>query len=214
LLIDLRLEGKAVVVFGGGATAERKIETLLEHGASINVVSRDFTPSLLYLARDDRIELIETSLDEHSPVIIENVTGAAVVIAATNSPEINTAVSRAARDAGALVCAVDMPAVSDFYFPALARRGSIRVGICTDGRSPLMSRLIKEKVEVSLTDEDAFNVELQAHARELAKEHLAESSLRRDVLYRIARDPEIQTLISEGKIDDAKILAGEMVKRG
>ena len=212
MLIDLRLEGKLAVVFGGGSTAERKVEALLEHGSRVKVVSRDFTQRLQHLGSGGAVELVEADLDESAPEIKENLSEAVVVISATDSPEINTSVSRAAREAGALVCAVDMPAVSDFYFPAVVRRGSIRVGICTDGRSPLMSRLLKEKVVATVTDEDALNVELQSHARELAKELIHDVGVRREVLYRIARDPGVQALVSEGRLDEAKKIAGEMVR--
>jgi precorrin-2 dehydrogenase/sirohydrochlorin ferrochelatase len=176
-------------------------------------VSRGFTVDLLELGQRGEIELIEADLDEAASVITDRVSGAGVVIAATDSPRLNALISQAARDERVLVCAVDMPALSDFYFPAVARKGSIRVGVCTDGRSPLMSRRLKERIQGGLTEEDALQVELQHYARGLAKERVPESERRRDVLYEIASDPEVKRLLLEDKLEEAKKLARETIER-
>lgn len=185
---------------------------LLERGARITVVSRGFTDDLLELGKRGEIELVEADLDEAASVIPDHVSGATIVIAATNSPRLNALISQAARDEGALVCAVDMPALSDFYFPAVAQKGSIRVGVCTDGKSPLMSKLIKEKIEASLTDEDALGVDLQAYARSIAKTRIPGSGNRRDALYKVARDPEVQRSLATGDLQGAKVRALEVLE--
>jgi siroheme synthase (precorrin-2 oxidase/ferrochelatase) len=105
-----------------------------------------------------------------------------------------------------------MPAESDFYFPAVAQKGSIRVGVCTDGKSPLMSKLIKEKIQASLTDEDALGVDLQAYARSIAKTRIPGSGNRREALYKVARDPEIQRSLATGDLQGAKLRAGELLE--
>jgi len=211
LLIDLRLEGKTAVLFGGGRTAEGKVKKLLDQGARINVVSRSFTESLLELGEKEEIELIEADIE--APLVIPDcVTDADVVIAATDSPRLNALVSKAARDEGALVCAVDMPELCDFYFPAVAQKGSIRVGVCTDGKSPLMSKLIKEKIQAVLTDEDALAVDLQAYARGIAKTKITGSRNRRDALYSVAQDSEVQRSLADGNLLGAEEIARKIIE--
>ena len=188
------------------------MKKLLEQGARINVVSRSFTESLLELGAKGAIELVEADIEAPS-VISDCIKDADVVIAATDSQSLNSLVSQAARDQGALVCAVDMPALSDFYFPAVAQEGSIRVGVCTDGKSPLMSRRLRERIEVAITKEDAFQVELQHYARSLAKERISASEQRRTILYEIADDPEINGLLLKDNLEEAKKLAREIVER-
>jgi len=115
------------------------VRKLLERGAQITVVSRRFTEDLLELANRGKIELVEADLDKEASVIPDRVSGAGVVITAMDSPKLNARIAQAARDEGVLVCAVDMPALSDFYLPADACMVRIRVGICTEGKSPIMS---------------------------------------------------------------------------
>ena len=186
---------------------------LLERGARITVVSRRFTEDLLELGNRGKIELVEADLDEAASVIPDHISGAGVVITAMDSPKLNARIAQAARDEGVLVCAVDMPALSDFYFPAVASMGSIRVGVCTDGKSPLMSKLLRERIEGVLTKEDSLQVELQHYVRGLVKERVHESELRREILYEIAGDPKIKRLLLEDKLEEAKKLARETVER-
>ena len=188
------------------------MKKLLEQDAQINVVSRNFTQSLRELGEKGEIELVEADIESPS-VISDSITDADVVIAATDSQRLNTLVSQAARDKGALVCAVDMPALSDFYFPAVAQEGNIRVGVCTDGKSPLMSKRLRERIEEVITKEDSLQVELQHYARSLAKERIPASEQRRKTLYEIADDPEINRLLLEDKLEEAKKLAREIVER-
>jgi siroheme synthase-like protein len=188
------------------------VKKLLERGARITVVSRSFTDNLLELGKRGEIELVKADLDEAASAISHHVSGAGIVIAATNSPRLNALISQEARDEGILVCAVDMPALSDFYFPAVAQKGSIRVGVCTDGKSPLMSKLIKDKIEASLTNEDILGVDLQAYARSIAKTKIPGSGNRRDALYKIARDSEVQRSLATGDLQGAKVRAMEILE--
>ncbi len=185
---------------------------LLEQGARITVVSRGFTDDLLELGKRGEIELVKADLDETASSIPDHVSGAGVVIAATNSPRLNARISQEARDEGVLVCAVDMPALSDFYFPAVAQKGNIRVGVCTDGKSPLMSKLIKEKIQASITNEDVLAVDLQAYARGIAKTKIQGSGNRRDALYKVAQDPSVQSSLATGDLQGAKARALEVLK--
>ena len=55
ILVDL--QGKKALVVGGGKVAQRKIETLLEHGAAVQVIAKELTVVLEELRRAGRIEV-------------------------------------------------------------------------------------------------------------------------------------------------------------
>lgn len=166
MLIDLRMEGRVAIVFGGGTQGERKAKNLLRNGARVLVVSRSFSESLKELGRLGELELLEGDIEEDFNALSPRISGADLVFAATDSRQVNTEIASHARELGILVCAVDIPTISDFYSPAVAQKGSIRVGVCTDGKSPLMSRLLRQRIEKIITEEDVLQVELQAHAQE------------------------------------------------
>ena len=145
--IFLNLRGKRTVVVGGGMVAQRKIETLLEHGADVHVISRALTPELDREVKGGRVkhlgeEFSETHLD-----------GAFMVIAATDDTDLNRRVSRAAQKKGLLINAVDQPDDCNFIVPSILRRGDLRIAISTSGKSPAMARKVREDLETQFGDE-------------------------------------------------------------
>jgi precorrin-2 dehydrogenase/sirohydrochlorin ferrochelatase len=139
ILVDLR--GKKVLVVGGGNVAQRKIETLLEYGASVYVVSRDLTEALRRTADAGGINVMGYEFGE------SHLDGVFMVIAATDDSELNQRVSRFARDKGVLVNAVDQPLDCTFIVPAILRRGDLLIAVSTSGKSPALARKIKEELE-------------------------------------------------------------------
>lgn len=212
MLIDLRLDDKKALVIGGGTLGERKVRSLLSHCPDVTVISITFTPRLKALEREGKITLIEGNPETNPSLLQEHIPRSDLIFAATNNHTLNQRVSELAREHKVLVCAVDMPALSDFYSPAIIQKGSIRVGICTDGKSPLMSRVLRKRLETKITDEDALHVELQHHARTIAKERIKDGKTRRDKLYELYEDPVIRGLLGEGKLEEAKEYALNVIK--
>ncbi len=147
--IFLDLQGKQCVIVGGGSVAERKAVTLLEHNASVTVISPTLNPELHQLAQRGAIRAIER---EYRAGDLE---GAFVAIAATDDAAINASVSEEGRQRRTLINVVDDPDVSDFIVPSLVRRGDITVAISTSGRSPALSRKIRTILESTLPPEYA-----------------------------------------------------------
>ena len=92
LPVFLQLQARPVVVVGGGRVAARKVELLRRTGAHITVVAPELADELRELAMQGELEYVNTVF---SP---EHVTGTVAVIAATGVPEVNAAVSVAARE--------------------------------------------------------------------------------------------------------------------
>lgn len=135
------MEGKKVLVVGGGMVAQRKIETLLEYKASVHVVSRDVTSALRMLAEGNRIHWMGREYDE------ESLEGVFMVIAATDDPGLNHRVSEDAKRRGMLINAVDQPRDCNFIVPSTLRRGDLVIAVSTSGKSPALAKKIREKLE-------------------------------------------------------------------
>jgi precorrin-2 dehydrogenase / sirohydrochlorin ferrochelatase len=141
-------ETRRAVIVGGGAVATRKVNALLEADARVTVISPQVLPDLQALADGGKIELISrsyvvgdlTSGDLATPFL---------VIAATDSPEVNRTVWQEASALGCLINVVDDPAHSNFIAPAVVRRGELNIAITTGGGSPALARRLREQ----LTDE-------------------------------------------------------------
>src|SRR6266850_3472052 len=138
--VYLNLKSKRVVIIGGGDVAERKIESLLDTGASIFVLSPQVTRRIASLADQKRIEL-RKRVYAHG-----DCAGAALVFSATDDPEISRAVNQEATALGIFINAADQPALCSFIMPAVVRRGDIGIAISTSGTSPALAARLRRKI--------------------------------------------------------------------
>jgi siroheme synthase-like protein len=155
----LRISGKRCVVVGGGGVARRKVKTLLEHGASVEVISPDPCAELLELDKKGRIHIL------HRHYQSGDLQKAFLAIAASDSRPLNRQVAKEAKDKAVLVNVADDPKNSDFIVPSYLRRGTLSVAVSTDGVSPALARKIRARLEKYFGDEYAPLVRLVGEVR-------------------------------------------------
>ncbi|MDZ7699340.1 MAG: NAD(P)-dependent oxidoreductase [Deltaproteobacteria bacterium] len=85
--VFLQLEDRHVLVIGGGTVAARKVETLLNYGAIVHVVSRDLNQTLRNLMDDGKIRFLGDRFEE------KQLEGMFLVIAATDDAVLNHQIS-------------------------------------------------------------------------------------------------------------------------
>ena len=157
--VFLHVEGRRCVVVGGGEVAERKMRALLAGGASVVLIAPRVTAGVSAAAEAGEITLRRRRFEP------ADVAGAQLVFAATDARDVNAAVIRAARAAGALVNAADDPASGDFIVPATVRRRDVTLAISTGGRSPSFARHLRLELEAWLTPERIDLLDLLAEVR-------------------------------------------------
>lgn len=139
--------------------AERKTGMLLEHQASVTVISPTLSRGLQHLAEQGAIQTI---IRHYQTGDIEE---AFLVIAATDDPCINSSIADQRGKKRALINVVDNPDISDFIVPALVRRGDITIAISTAGKSPALARKIRAELEKKYGAEYASLVRLISEVR-------------------------------------------------
>lgn len=137
--ITLHLKGKKVVVVGGGVVATRKVRTLLGIQAEITVISPVITSEMTKWVNSEQICWME------KPFAAEDVSDGFLIIAATNSKEVNEEVYQAI-NSYQLFNRVDRPDQSNFSVPSSFRRGKLMVSVSTSGASPGLSRKISHEI--------------------------------------------------------------------
>jgi len=162
--IFLDIGGKKCVVVGGGEVALRKVKTLLEHGANVEVIGLELCPELSKLAGEGRIKSRTKNYNSG------NLKGALIVIAATDDTKTNERVSSDARKQGVLVNVVDAPEHSDFIVPSTLTRGDIAIAVSTSGKSPALARKIRTELESKFGYEYAKLAETVSEVRTQLKQ--------------------------------------------
>jgi precorrin-2 dehydrogenase/sirohydrochlorin ferrochelatase len=175
----LKLEGKKVVIVGGGKVAERKVTGLLGTGSHITVISPNTTDELKRLAGCGRIEWIEKSFSK------EDLDGAFLIFAATNDNEVNQYIKMAARDQQ-LVTIADDPEGSDFHVPSHIQRGRLSIAVSTGGASPTLARKIREQLEQQFDEGFEEYLEFLFSARQRVLKEVKDATRKRKMLSAIA----------------------------
>lgn len=145
--VMLNIKNKKCLVVGGGKVALRKILSLVEGEALVTAISPSFDEGIIELAAKGKVELIKREYQQG------DVRGFFVVIAATNDEKVNKLVASDGEKYNVLVNVVDDKDLSSFIVPAIVKRGDLIISISTSGKSPLLSRMIKEKLESIFNDE-------------------------------------------------------------
>ncbi|MDF2788863.1 MAG: siroheme synthase [Neobacillus sp.] len=183
--VILQLEGKSVVVVGGGKVAERKVKGLLGTGADIAVVSPEATDEIQRLHGDGKIVWKQRSFSEGE------IKDAFMIFAATDNREINQLVKSSAAP-HQLVTIADHPEGSTFTVPAHFKRGHLSIAISTGGASPTLARKIREQLEEQFDDSYEAYLDFLFSKRKWILKEVKNAALKRKLLTAIV-SPEFLT---------------------
>jgi precorrin-2 dehydrogenase / sirohydrochlorin ferrochelatase len=211
LLIDLKLEGKIIIVIGGGLEAYRKTGSFVDSGATIWVISKEFSKDINKLAEAKKVALIKTEVKDAKTFVHSLNPKPDIFLAVTDNAKLNLELVKAAKHVGCMVYSVDNPALSDFILPAVARIGDVKIAVSTSGKSPAMARVLRERIEKLVTPEDLLEIELQAYVRGILKKQVSDVKTRRRVLYEILNNDRIKEVLKERNLLGAQELAMKII---
>ncbi len=139
IFADVR--NRLCLVVGGGEVGKRKAGVLLEAGAKVRVVAPQIEPAL---AEQPGVEAIVSRFEAR------HLEGVMLVIAATSDRGVNRQVSELARARNIPVNVVDDPELCSFIMPAIMDRSPLMVAFSSGGASPVLTRLMRGKLETMI----------------------------------------------------------------
>jgi uroporphyrin-III C-methyltransferase/precorrin-2 dehydrogenase/sirohydrochlorin ferrochelatase len=154
LPLFFKLEGRDVLLAGGGEAAAWKAELLASAGARVRVFAPDTSAKMREIAA--RREAIRIEARRWEP---EDLRGAALAILEAEDEADANAFRDAARAAGAPVNIIDRPEFCDFSFGAIVNRSPLVVAISTDGAAPVFAQAVRARVEALLPESLALWLE-------------------------------------------------------
>ena len=183
----LDMKDKKAAVFGGGAVAARKIKFLLQCGAKVEAVSREFSKELLRAAKkNQKLRLHFLKKPPHPTPLPRRgrrkgegaspgsfLKGAVLAFAASSDPECNRGMVRECRKKKIWVNAADDPEFCDFFVPSVLKRGKLQIAISTGGASPLLARKLREELARKIRPEAVKVLARLERLRPLAKKRIS-----------------------------------------
>lgn len=144
--VEMNLEGRNVLVVGGGRIAFRKVKTLLPTGARITVVAPQIDPEFKKLADSIGTDMAPIQFCERSYESLD-LRGVFMVFICSDQPVVNAQVSNDARARRILVNNACDYLDGDFIVPARMDFGqNITVTVSTQGKSPSLAKQLKQKI--------------------------------------------------------------------
>ena len=189
-----------VFILGTGEVASRRANKFLDHGANVKLAGNSLSDDLKDKGADlysigDVDELVEWS---------------DLVVVASGDEELSEHVSEIAQDK--LVNRADFPLKGDIIVPTSFEIGDVEISIIANGKSPLMARQLRKKIQSIITEEDILEIELQDYARLELKRVLKNQKERRQVLYEIFEDEKIRGYVENRQMDDAKDYIDNLIR--
>ena len=171
MIVDLNLQGKSVIVIGGGNEAQKRINSMIKEKCDIMVISSEVTPQISKLAKSKKIQLKKQNIQD---VKFISKFKPNIIITTTNNKKLNQKIINEGKKKKIITYSSDNPEESDFSNPAIIDfEKMVQIAIFTGGRSPAMSKKLKRKSEEVfrkiITKEDIAQIKIQKIAQMLQK---------------------------------------------
>ena len=206
MIIDLNLQDKKIIIIGGGKEAQKRINSILKQGCDITVISDTVNPQINKLIKTKKIKLIKQKILDTKFI---SKLKPDMIITTTNDKKINQKIINYAKRKKIIAYSSDNPEDSDFSNPSIIDfENIVQIAIFTGGKSPIMSKKIKDRSEKIfkkiITKEDIAQIKIQKIAREIAKKTIPTQEQRKECLHNIINDNEIDQLIKDGQMKKAE----------
>lgn len=198
--IYLKTSNLNVFILGTGEVATRRANKFLDHGANVKLAGDNLADELvskgaILCSTEDVDDLVEW---------------ADFVVIASGDRTLSNYVSKIAEDK--LLNRADFPSEGNVIVPTSFNIGDIEISIFTGGKSPLMARQLRKKIQSIITEEDILEIELQDYARNKLKGIVQDQKDRRKCLYEIFEDEKINVLIKNRNIVEAKDYIDDLIR--
>lgn len=202
--VYIELRDQPCVVIGGGKIAEGKVEGLLASRAQVTVIAPELTSQLQEWVEQNQVTYLARKYQ------LGDLTGAFMVICATDQAEINHQVWQEASANHQLVNVVDDTPRCNFIAPSILRKGDLTIAISTSGRAPALAVRLKERLQGELGPQYERFLELAGELREPLAQHVPDFETRKALWYRIV-DSEVLNFLADGDTDSARDIISQIV---
>jgi precorrin-2 dehydrogenase/sirohydrochlorin ferrochelatase len=197
----LEMNDKKVLIVGSGEVGTRRAIRFIESGANVILLGTMLPIRLLKLG---------VSLKPMNEAQ-EWIKWADLVVLATGNTQLNHRLSNLAKEK--LLNRADHPDKGDIIVPSSFFIGDVQICLFTQGKSPLMARELRKRIEEIITKEDILQIELQDFTRKLLKNQVEDQKKRKYYLSHILEDEKIKELLKEGQLVNAKTYVDNFLKK-
>lgn len=157
--VFLKLEKLKVLLIGGGNVGVEKLSAIIKNAPNTKV-------HVLAIEIDERIKSMQLAYSnitiEENTYTPDAIDGYDLIFSAVNDQNLSTKIAKDARNRDILINVADKPALCDFYLGSIAAKGSLKIAISTNGKSPTFAKRLKEILQDAIpevTEDTLHNLE-------------------------------------------------------
>jgi len=201
--IMLNVTGKKLLMIGGGKAAALKLKSLATKFDDVTVVSDRFDRSI------EEFNVKKVTLHINSPNSLSKMIDRnTIVVIASDDEKVNDKIREYCAKEGVLYNSVDR-IDSPFIFPAVLNAGGVTVSVSTEGRSPSLSRFLRDEL-APLANRYSKALPILEELRNLIPRNCCGGQAR--YFQNLLHDPEFMKLVDEGDILGAREYAMGLLK--
>jgi len=188
----LDVQDNNVLIIGSGEVGKRRAQRFLSSGANVIIISKHTSDKLkkmgaLYKPREELKKWVDW---------------ADLMVVASGDSQLNQEATFLSEDK--LINRADFPEYGNLIIPSSFSIGDVQFSIFTQGKSPLMAKELRKRIESVVKKKDIFQLELQHFTRQLLKKKVTDQKKRRNYLYQILNDKKINEFLDKGKVNEAQ----------
>lgn len=148
--VFLKLESLETLIVGGGHVGLEKLNAILKNSptARVTLVARTINDSIKSIAKEfENVRLVERNFK------LWDLWNKDLLILATDNRNLHETIRKFARSRRLLINVADTPDLCDFYLGSVVTKGNLKIGVSTNGKSPTISKRIREYLEDALPEE-------------------------------------------------------------
>lgn len=155
--LPILLKDPKILLIGGGTVACQKARVLQDNGIDFRLLAREFSPGFDTMGL---AEVMVTKSVEASDLRPFN-----IIIDATGSSFVAKLLIKVKEQRFVLLNIVDDPTNCDFYFASLLNYGKLKISVSTDGASPTVGQVVRDRIKEIIPKNIAALVDEKAHER-------------------------------------------------
>jgi uroporphyrin-III C-methyltransferase/precorrin-2 dehydrogenase/sirohydrochlorin ferrochelatase len=206
LPIFINVRQNPCLVIGGGDIALRKINLLIKAQAKVDCLSPLFCEGITNLSQNGDVNLIQKRFES------DDIKDYAIIIASTDDSSVNALISKSAKKARIPVNVVDSPELSSFIMPSIVDRSPVIIAVSSAGRAPVLSRMIRAKLETVIPSAYGVLAEIAGEYRQKVKDRFSKIKDRR-AFWEFIFSGVIAEKVFSGRINEAKDDIDKQLKR-
>jgi len=142
--IFINIEQKHVTIFGGGDIALRKAILLIKARPILMVIAKEFSDEFMNFIIKNNVIFIQKSYEP------SDISSQTLIIAATDDKKVNKSISKISQINRIPVNVVDQPDLCSFTMGSIVERDALVISISSGGKAPVLARMIRESLEITL----------------------------------------------------------------